>query len=328
MQVLWSNELGGVATSAADTLGDRRSVVTIGAYDGVHLGHRAVIADVRRLADEHGLQSAVVTFDRHPAEIVRPESAPKLLTDLDQKLELLASTGVDVTVVIHFDEARATETAEDFVTEIIVGALASKIVVVGEDFHFGEGRRGNVALLRSMGRELDFGVEGLALFGDELADGRDGGPKISSTRIRELLRDGRIAEAEALLGRPYEVRGPVVHGDARGRTLGFPTANVAVPTEICLPADGIYAGWYFRPDGVALPAALNLGRRPTFYAAQPYSLLEAFVIDWAGDLYDEPARVRFVERLRAEMKFDSIDALVTQMHADVERARTLLGLGG
>ena len=327
VQVLRSNELGDVATRRSGAT-ERETVVTIGAYDGVHLGHRAVIAEVRRIADERGLQSAVVTFDRHPAEIVRPESAPRLLTDLDQKLELLESTGVDITLVVHFDEARSTETAEDFVNEVIVGALAAKVVVVGDDFHFGKDRRGNVVLLRSMGREFSFDVEGLSLFGDELADGREGGPKISSTRIRELLRDGRIVDARALLGRPYEVRGPVVHGDARGRTLGFPTANVAVPTEVCLPADGIYAGWYHRPDGVALPAALNLGRRPTFYAAQPYSLLEAFVIDWSGDLYDEPARVQFVERLRAEMKFESIDALVTQMHADVERARTVLLVGG
>lgn len=323
---------------SADRLGGGAgTVVTIGAYDGVHLGHRAVIAEVRRLAAERGLSSAVITFDRHPAEIVRPESAPKLLTDLAQKLELLESTGVDTTLVVHFDEARSTETAEDFIAEIIVGALGAKVVVVGDDFHFGKDRRGNVELLRTIGRDLGpvlgFEVVGLDLFGDELIGaGRAGrgsaghGPKISSTRIRTLLREGDMAAAAALLGRTYEVRGPVVHGDARGRTLGFPTANMAVPVEICLPADGIYAGWYHRPDGVALPAALNLGRRPTFYSDQPYSLLEAFVIDWSGDLYDEPARVEFVERLRAEMKFDSIDALVTQMRADVVKARSVLGI--
>ena len=309
------------------------TVVTIGAYDGVHLGHRAVIAEVRRLASQRGLTSAVITFDRHPAEIVRPESAPKLLTDLAQKLELLESTGVDTTLVVHFDEERSTETAEDFIAEIIVGALGAKVVVVGDDFHFGKDRRGNVELLRTIGRdlgpELGFEVVGLDLFGDELTGtgaGHKHGPKISSTRIRTLLREGDMSTAATLLGRTYEIRGPVVHGDARGRTLGFPTANMAVPVEMCLPADGIYAGWYHRPDGVALPAALNLGRRPTFYADQPYSLLEAFVIDWSGDLYDEPARVEFVERLRAEMKFDSIDALIAQMRADVEKARTVLGL--
>ena len=341
VQVLRSIGLGSTVTGLEDAAfvepdvgALRGSVVTIGAYDGVHLGHRAVIAEVRRLAAERGLTSAVITFDRHPAEIVRPESAPKLLTDLAQKLELLESTGVDTTLVVHFDEERSTETAEDFIAEIIVGALGAKVVVVGDDFHFGKDRRGNVELLRTIGRDLGavmgFDVVGLDLFGDELtgtAAQVGHAPKISSTRIRTLLRDGDIRKAAALLGRAYEVRGPVVHGDARGRTLGFPTANIAVPVEICLPADGVYAGWYHRPDGVALPAALNLGRRPTFYAdTPPYSLLEAFILDWSGDLYDEPARVEFVERLRSEMKFESIDALIAQMGADVRKARTVLGI--
>ena len=341
MQVLRSIGLGSTVGAAREVVGGAASasgssgaVVTIGAYDGVHLGHRAVIAEVRRLAAERGLTSAVITFDRHPAEIVRPESAPKLLTDLAQKLELLESTGVDTTLVVHFDEERSTETAEDFIAEIIVGALGAKVVVVGDDFHFGKDRRGNVELLRTIGRDLGavmgFDVVGLDLFGDELtgAAAQVGhAPKISSTRIRTLLRDGDIRKAAALLGRAYEVRGPVVHGDARGRTLGFPTANIAVPVEICLPADGVYAGWYHRPDGVALPAALNLGRRPTFYAdTPPYSLLEAFILDWSGDLYDEPARVEFVERLRSEMKFESIDALIAQMGADVRKARAVLGI--
>ena len=341
VQVLRSIGLGSTVTGLEDAAfvepdvgALRGSVVTIGAYDGVHLGHRAVIAEVRRLAAERGLTSAVITFDRHPAEIVRPESAPKLLTDLAQKLELLESTGVDTTLVVHFDEERSTETAEDFIAEIIVGALGAKVVVVGDDFHFGKDRRGNVELLRTIGRDLGaamgFDVVGLDLFGDELtgtAAQVGHAPKISSTRIRTLLRDGDIRKAATLLGRAYEVRGPVVHGDARGRTLGFPTANIAVPVEICLPADGVYAGWYHRPDGVALPAALNLGRRPTFYAdTPPYSLLEAFILDWSGDLYDEPARVEFVERLRSEMKFESIDALIAQMGADVRKARAVLGI--
>ena len=304
----------------ADT-SDRSTVVTIGAYDGVHLGHRAVVAEVRRLAADRNLESAVVTFDRHPATVVRPESAPKLLCDPAQKLELLASTGVDATWLVPFDEQRSQETAEEFVLEVLVDCLRAKVVVVGEDFHFGKGRGGNVALLQSLGAEYGFDVIGMPLVGGAGALGR----KVSSTQIRRVLEAGDVARGEELLGRYHEVRGPVVHGDARGRTLGFPTANVAVPTDICLPADGIYAGWYLRPDGVALPAAINLGRRPTFYDAQPYSLLEAFILDWSGDLYDENARVEFVQRLRAEMKFDSIDALVDQMNADVIHARRVLG---
>lgn len=303
---------------------DGGSIVTIGAYDGVHLGHRLVISEVCRLAKAQALTSVVLTFDRHPAQVVRPESAPALLTSLDEKLELLSSTGIDATVVVPFDLTRASESPEEFVREILVGLLHVKVVVVGDDFHFGRERKGNVELLRTMGAELGFEVVGLDLVGP---DGQPtDGIKVSSTQIRQILKAGDVVRAAELLGRPHEVRGVVVHGDARGRQLGFPTANVAVDPEICLPADGIYAGWYFRPDGTRLPTAINLGRRPTFYEAQSYSLLEAFILDFSGDLYDEPARVQFVQRLRAEMKFDSIEALIDQMNSDVTHARTILGL--
>jgi riboflavin kinase / FMN adenylyltransferase len=295
------------------------AVVTIGAYDGVHLGHQAVIAEVRRLAAEQGVRSAVVTFDRHPASVVRPESAPKLLTTLDQKLELLEATGVDVTVVVPFDLARSTETAEDFVNEVIVGCLNATAVVVGSDFHFGKGRRGNVTLLHEMGTANGFVVTGLELISVPGVSG-----KVSSTEIRRLVSVGDIHGAATLLGRDYELRGVVIDGDKRGRTIGFPTANVGLSDEACLPADGVYACWYARPDGAWLPAAVNLGRRPTFYDNQNYSLLEAFLIDFQGDLYGEAARIRFVERLRPEAKFDSLDALVNQMNSDVDRARSIL----
>ncbi|HEX9969939.1 MAG TPA: riboflavin biosynthesis protein RibF, partial [Acidimicrobiales bacterium] len=236
---------------------ERGTVVTIGAYDGVHLGHRALIGEVSRRAEQLGCDTAVVTFDRHPAMVVRPESAPKLLTNLDQKLELLAQTGVDYTLVVHFDEDRSHESAEDFVHEVLVGCLNAKAVVVGHDFHFGHGRRGNVALLTEMGGALGFDVLGLRLVGDA--------QPYSSTRIRSLVAEGEVEAAAALLGRHHEVRGQVAHGDARGRDLGFPTANVEVPDEILLPADGIYAGWYVRQDGSRHMAAISLGRRPTFY---------------------------------------------------------------
>ena len=304
------------------TVGDAGSVVTIGAYDGVHLGHRLVISEVCRLAGARGLQSVVVTFDRHPAQVVRPESAPSLLTSLDEKLELLASTGIDATMVVTFDKTRMNEAPEDFVREILVDALNVKVVVVGDDFHFGRERKGNVELLIRLGAEYGFEVVGLDLVG---SDGHPtSGMKVSSTQIRQVLKAGDVVRASELLGRPHEIRGVVVHGDARGRQLGFPTANVAVDPEICLPADGIYAGWYFRPDGTRWPTAINLGRRPTFYEAQNYSLLEAFILDFSDDLYDEAARVQFVQRLRAEMKFESIDALIDQMNADVLHAREIL----
>jgi riboflavin kinase/FMN adenylyltransferase len=299
--------------------------VTIGAYDGVHLGHRAVIGEVRRRATEQGLRSAVVTFDRHPAMVVRPESAPLLLTDLDQKLELLASTGVDTTLVVAFDETRAHEDAADFVTEVLVGCLAARLVVVGEDFHFGYQRKGDVGLLERMGVDHDFAVEGLDLVGP---DGRPApeAERVSSTAIRRALRNGDLPTAAAMLGRPHEVRGLVSRGDRRGRELGFPTANVAVPGDILLPADGIYAGWFARVDGTVHPAAISLGRRPTFYEQAHASLLEAHLLDFDDDLYDEHVRVRFVARLRAEERFDSVDALVAQTARDCDQARQLLGV--
>src|SRR5690606_26897194 len=296
---------------------------TIGAYDGVHLGHRAVIGEVRRRAAERGLESAVVTFDRHPASIVRPESAPRLLTDLDQKLELLAATGVDHCLVLTFDEARSREPAEEFVREVLVGCLAARLVVVGDDFHFGHKRAGNVDLLKVMGGELGFDVEGLALVD---ADGRPAAEddRVSSTRIRHALVEGDLALANALLGRLHEVRGVVAHGDKRGRELGFPTANVSVPGDILLPADGIYAGWVQRADGSVHPAALSLGRRPTFYVEAHASLLEAHLLDFDGDLYDEHVAVRFSAFLRGEERFASVEALIEQMRRDCDDARRAL----
>ncbi len=297
------------------------SVVTIGAYDGVHLGHKKVLRLVRELADARNLDAALVTFDRHPAQVVRPDSAPRLLTSLDQKLELLEALKLsDIVCVLRFDEERSHETAEDFVREVLVGLLRARVVVVGADFHFGHRRGGNVALLEQMGTDLGFEVVGLGL----VAPQGDHEP-FSSTRVRGALANGDVAIAARLLGRPHEVRGVVVRGDQRGRELGFPTANVAVPDEICLPADGIYAGSYAGPDGVWRPAAISLGRRPTFYAEATHSLLEAYVLDFDGDLYDQPAEVRFIERLRGEERFASIDALVEQMGKDVEATRRLVG---
>ena len=295
------------------------SVVTIGAFDGVHLGHQALLRLVRQKAVERGLPTALVTFDRHPAQVVRPESAPRLLTNLDQKLELLAATGlVDQAVVLTFDDARRQESAEDFVTEVLGGCLQARLVVVGADFHFGNARRGNVALLERMGRDLGFEVVGLELVSSP------GEVTYSSTLVRRRLADGDVRGAADLLGRAHEVRGPVVEGDRRGRELGFPTANIAVPEEICLPAAGIYAGTFTGSDGVERPTALSLGRRPTFYTDQPYLLLEAYLLDFEGDLYGQTAAVGFVDRIRSEERFESVDALVAAMHRDIEAVRRVL----
>lgn len=294
-------------------------VVTVGAYDGVHRGHRAVISEMHRMAAEWGAATAVVTFDRHPASVVRPESAPLLLTDLEAKLELLAETGVAYTVVVPFDEERSRETAADFVRSVLVDCLRTKAVVVGADFHFGRDRGGNVEFLTEVGREHGFDVFGLPLVQRADVDGN-----ISSTAIRAAVSEGDVATARRMLGRPFESRGIVTAGDRRGRHIGFPTANLPTPPELILPADGVYACWYIRPDGTRHAAAVNVGKRPTFYDDAERSLIEAHLIGFRGDLYDEPARLLFVERLRGERRFDGIDALKAQLAADIDQAAELL----
>ena len=300
-----------------------RAVVTIGAYDGVHLGHQAVLRLVRELADARGFEAALVTFDRHPAEVVRPESAPRLLTTLEQRIELLDATGdLDLCWVLPFDETRSKEAAEDFVREVLVDGIGARLVVVGADFHFGHRRGGNVPLLERMGAELGFEVLGLGLVAVE---GDTTGVPYSSTRIRELLDKGDVAEAARLLGRPHEVRGVVEHGDQRGEHLGMPTANLAVPERICLPADGVYAGTFVAEDDVERPAAISVGTRPTFYE-NGNVLVEAYVLDFEGDLYGQRVKVRFREWVRGQERFDSTDALVAQMNADVDATRRILGV--
>jgi len=314
------HDLGGDARSPAG------AVVTIGAYDGVHLGHQAVLRLVRDLATTRGQAAVCLTFDRHPAEVVRPGSAPCLLTTLEQKLELLDATGhLDLTAVLTFDEERSRETAEDFVRDVLVATLGARVVVIGADFHFGHRRHGTVRLLEQMGAELGFEVVGLGLIP---IDGSSDATPYSSTEIRRLLAGGRVADAAAMLGRPprpYELRGTVVTGDGRGRTLDFPTANVALPARSCRPADGIYAGTFLAEDGVERPGAISLGRRPTFYDDADESVLEVHVLDFDGDLTGQAVRVRFRERLRGEERFESVDELVAQMRRDVEATRAIAG---
>jgi len=301
------------------------TAVTIGAYDGVHIGHRLLLDRLLSHSRRLGLTSVVVTFDRHPASVIRPESAPNLLTDLTQKLELLAECGVDATVVVPFDSARAEEPAEEFVSSLLVETLGTRVVVVGEDFHFGHNRSGNVALLRRLGEHHGFEVDGVKLIGED-------GAVVSSTRIRALLSAGDVVGAAGLLGRPHQVRGHVVRGDGRGgRELGFPTANIEVPERMVLPGTGIFAGWYTHPDGTEGAAAISVGRRPTFYPPEDghvSELVEAYLLDFDGDLYGQEARVSFVERLRDERRFERTEDLVDQMARDVERTREVLSRPG
>lgn len=303
----------------------RRSVITIGAFDGLHIGHREVIDRVVALArrTESSRDSAVLlTFDRHPASLVRPESAPKLLTEHGRKLELLAETDLDAAAVIRFDAEQAAEDPEEFVERVLVRCLAARTVVVGEDFHFGRERRGNVALLRRLGEVHGFTVEPVPLVSG------DGGVA-SSTAIRAAVASGDIAAANAMLSRPFEVAGVVREGDQRGRTIGFPTANIEVPAMYSVPAEGVYAAWYVREVGegrqLVLPAAVNIGRRPTFYEQAQGLSIEAHVIDATDlDLYGERARLRFVARLRGERKFAGIEDLTKQLQRDIDAAREIL----
>ena len=297
-----------------------RSVVTIGAYDGLHRGHIAVISSVVERARQLGERSAVVTFDRHPASVVRPESAPLLITSLEQRIELLEQTGVDAVVVLEFNEAASTEEAEDFIRRVFVEGLSAKEIIVGEDFHFGRGRRGDVRLLSAVGEEHDFVVTPLEL---RRSDSEE---IFSSTAIRVALQRGDIATANTMLGRNVVISGQVVHGDERGRTIGFPTANVDIPEGFIVPADGVYAARCMTEAGHQFACAVNIGKRPTFYGSADRSLVEYHLLDFSGDLYGQSLAVEFVERLRDEQRFEGLDALTAQLRTDVERTRELARL--
>jgi len=301
--------------------GDVRTACSIGVYDGVHLGHQALLAQLRDHADRSGLATAVVTFDKHPALITRPANAPKLLTSLDQKLELLDLAGIDYVYLVEFTEERAQTSAADFFREVFVDGVRAKAIIVGEDFHFGRGREGNVELLHAEGEGRGIDVTGLEL----VKISADALEPVSSTAIRRKLAGGDIAAVNAMLGRYFEVRGTVVEGDKRGRLIGFPTANVPVSKQMAWPADAVYAGWYIHEDGSRSMAAINIGRRPTFYEHAEQSLLEAHLLDYDGDLYGGQARVQFVQFLRSEQRFEGIDALGAQLKLDISAAREILG---
>ncbi|MFL3011570.1 MAG: bifunctional riboflavin kinase/FAD synthetase [Acidimicrobiales bacterium] len=298
------------------------SAVTIGTYDGVHLGHRKLISELCKIAHSRDLCSVVLTFEPHPASVVRPESAPLLLTGLEQKLEQLEKTGVELVQIIEFDEKRAEESAEEFVKEVLVETLNAKVVAVGEDFHFGKNREGNVKLLEQIGKEENFEIHSLELLGinETLPTSEN---QISSTAIREALLNGDLEKANMMLGRPYEVRGHVTAGDSRGRELGFPTANIRVPSERLLPLDGVYAGFYESSDGCKYPSAISLGTRPHFYNDGDL-LLEVHLIDENLDLYGDFSKITFEKFLRNQKRFENIDSLIKQLEFDVDDARIAL----
>jgi riboflavin kinase/FMN adenylyltransferase len=278
----------------------------------VHRGHAYLFRETRRLAATTG-ESVVLTFDPHPAKVLAPSFAPPLITPLSRKLELIAETGIGVTVVEPFDPLLAAKSPEEFVDEILVGALGARHVCVGYDFTFGRARSGTIALLEELGRQRGFGVTVVAA---QTVDGM----VCSSTKVREFVLEGRVEGAALLLGRDPEVEGEVIRGDGRGRTIGVPTANVKPDTEL-LPKNGVYAGWG-ELDGRRVAAAINVGTNPTFTAAHPISV-EAHLLGVNEDLYGRRLRVGFTKRLRAEERFPSVEALVAQIKKDVEETRTV-----
>lgn len=298
------------------------SVVTIGNFDGVHLGHQAVLAEVVAAARAQDVPAVALTFEPHPAQLHRPESAPELLTGLTDRLDLLAATGIDATCVIAYTEEFAAQSPEEFVRRYLVDALAVQAVVVGEDVRFGADNAGDRTTMTELGRQWGFEVR---IADDVVADGQR---RWSSTWVRELLAAGDCAGATQVLGRPHRMRGRVVHGEARGRMLGFPTANLATSATGTIPADGVYAGWLLRSPGPGeqrMPAAISIGTNPTFDGQ--VRQVEAHVLGRTDlDLYGEDVVVEFVRRLRPTLRFDGIDPLVEQMRQDVLEAADALGV--
>ena len=293
------------------------SAVTIGKFDGVHRGHRAVIGRIREIASEHDLRAVVVTFDRNPLELLAPDKCPPALVSVRQKLELLATTGLDATLLLPFDRALASVPATEFVERVLVDTLDAKAVLVGHDFRYGARGAGDVALLRDLGAKFGFTVEVIEDVASENAARR-----VSSTWIRELLAEGDVRQATAMLGHTPTVSGIVVHGAKRGRGLGYPTANLSPESEGLIPADGVYAGW-LTDAGTRYPAAISVGDNPTFEGVAKKQV-EAYVLDREIDLYDHLVDVEFVERLRGMVAFTSIPDLIEQMRSDVDRARDIL----
>ena len=289
------------------------AAVAIGNFDGVHLGHRALIERTRMLAAAHDARAVVLTFDPHPSAVFAPATAVKQISSLARRIELLGEAGADAVVIEPFTRELANSAPNAFVDDVVLHSLRASAIVVGYDFSYGAGRAGTTDALRAHGNRAGIEV-------DVMPAVECGGEVASSTRIRAHLRDGNLAGAERLLGRRWDIDGMVVHGAKRGRAIGVPTANIQPHADLPI-AGGIYAVM-LHADGVARPAVASLGTNPTFVEAGAQTL-EVHVLDWDGDLYGKEVRTTFVARLRDEAKFDSIEALVTQIRADIVAARGL-----
>jgi riboflavin kinase/FMN adenylyltransferase len=294
-----------------------RCVVLIGVLDGVHRGHAHLIDRAHQAAARRGLPLVAITFDPHPAELLAPHRAPAMLTTVDRRVELLVERGIDQVLLLRFTQEFADLSATQFVDDVLGTTLHAVEVVVGRNFTFGRGGTGTADALIQLGAERGFAVDAV-----ELAEGA--ASPVSSTRIRYALSAGEVEQVTELLGRPYRADGIVVRGEQRGRELGYPTANIEMAANAAVPADGVYAGRVVRLDGTAEvlgTAAISVGTNPTFDGQQ--RTVEAFILDFDADLYGDRLGVEFTHRLRGMVRFDSIDALIVQMDADVARARAL-----
>ena len=288
----------------------RPTVLTLGVFDGLHLGHQLVMSTVVERARATGAVPTVITFDPHPRAVLHPESAPPLLQTFDQKIEALGVLGIEQIIVIRFTKEFSQIRAEDFLRDVVCDRLQAKEVYLGRGFAFGHNREGTIELLKKMSERLGF-------YAEEVPEVRLRGQRISSSRIRELLKEGRVNLARRMLGRPYGVEGRVVRGQERGRLLGFPTANLR-PQNRVIPRHGVYVTATLI-EGAWRRSVTNIGTRPTFETVTEPSL-ETYVMNWSGDLYGDVVRVRFLHRLRAERKFASIEDLKDQIARDLERA--------
>ena len=288
-------------------------LLTMGKFDGLHRGHQALIETVVERAGQLGFRSAVLTWEPHPAAVLRPDQPLQLLTSLEERIELMSGSGLDLLIVAPFTTETKSTSAEDYMGQICA-AIPLRELWVGEGFAMGRGRSGDVPSLMVIGRELGFSV------GTITPVMIDGAP-VSSSRVRELLRAGNVEAVVGLLGRPFGLRGEVIEGDKRGRQIGFPTANMRISSNHVLPADGVYACRVYL-NGEGLPAVTNIGVRPTFDGVR--HAVEPHLLDWSGDLYGQSIRVEFLHRLRGEQKFNGIDALVAQIKKDANQARELL----
>ncbi len=292
-----------------------RSVVTVGVFDGVHRGHQQLINRTVERGHARGLPSVLVTFDPHPAELIRPGSHPARLTSLRRRADLVAELGIDAFCVLPFTPELQRMEAAAFAHEVLVDRLHAAEVVVGSNFTFGHRAAGDLAMLTALGARFGFSVEGLELISDNVVT-------FSSTYIRACIDAGDVAAAGAALGRPHRIEGVVVHGDHRGRQLGFPTANIATAAFTALPADGVYAG-HFVLGARSLPSAISVGTNPTFSGRE--RSVEAYVLDVTEDFYGFDVGLDLEHWLRGQERFDDIDKLLAQIRRDVERTRALLG---